>query len=75
MPLSAINMYLEELEARRYETRLMMADAATLPHMKHKQRKETLSQWMKAAKIDSTSKAKPASKARLNMMGIGVRHV
>jgi hypothetical protein len=75
MPVPAINAYLEKLQARIAETKLMMADAASVPHMKLSDRKTTLNNWMRTVNIHSPTKSKPASKARLKMMGIGVRYV
>lgn len=75
MPIPSINAYLEKLEVRFAEMKQMMADAASIPHMKEGDRKNTLNHWMKIMNVQSPTKAKPASPARLKMMGIGVRHV
>ena len=73
--MAAINAYLERLPARMAEYKLAMAEASTVPHMKKNDRKQTLDAWQKAANVFSPQKAKPASPARLKLMGIGVRFV
>lgn len=75
MPIAAINAYLERLPARQAELKLVMSDAVSTPHMKERDRAATLKGWMRAAKIDADANVKPASPARLKLMGIGVRHV
>ena len=75
MPITGINAYIEKLEARKAELKLLMADVVSLPHMKKHDRMSTVNGWMKLLNIFSQTQAKPASPARLKMMGIGVRHV
>lgn len=75
MPFAAIEAFLNKLEARKTEVKLMMADVEMLPSMKKSDRETTMNGWMKLLNIHSPSKAKVASPARLRLMGIGVRHV
>lgn len=75
MPFTAIDAYLNKLEARKTEVKLMTADVVMLPHIKKSQRESTLNGWMKLLNIHSQSKTKPASPARLRLMGVGVKYV
>lgn len=75
MPLASIEAYLQKLEARKTEVKLMMADVVSLPKMKKRDRENLVNGWMKYLNIHSQAKAKPASPGRLKLMGIGVRHV
>ena len=75
MPFASIEAYLSKLDVRMTEVKLMMADVVTLPNMKKSDRQATLNRWMKIVQIESNQRARPASKARLKMMGIGVRYV
>lgn len=75
MPFAAIEAYLNKLEARKTEVKLMMADVEMLPNMKKRDRESTVNGWMKLLSIHSQSKTKTASPARLQMMGIGVKRV
>lgn len=73
--MPVINAYLDKLETRFTESKMMLADVVTLPHMKSSQRNATVNKWMKTLNMHDPKAAKPASKARLKMMGIGVRYV
>jgi mannitol/fructose-specific phosphotransferase system IIA component len=75
MPLAAISAYLERLPARQAELKLLLSDAVSIPHMKENHREAAQSAWMRAAMIEADNSIKPASPARLKLMGIGVRHV
>ena len=75
MPFAGIEAYLNKLEVRKTEVKIMMADVVLLPNMKKRDREATINQWMKLLKIHSPNNTKVASPARLKMMGIGVRHV
>ena len=76
MPFAAIEAYLSRLDVRMAEVKVMMADVVSLPHMKKGDRSSTLNRWMKIVNIPQINEqATPASKARLKMMGIGVRYV
>jgi hypothetical protein len=75
MPFETINIYLEKLEARRIETKLMFADVISLPNMKNKDREGLVMSWMRTMDIQSPKETRTASPARLKMMGIGVRYV
>ena len=75
MPFASIEAYLVKLDVRMTEVKLMMADVVSLPHMKKGDRQTTLNRWMRLVKIESNQQARPASKARLKLMGIGVRYV
>lgn len=73
MPLASMEAYLNRLDARMAEVKLMMADVVNLPHMKKGDRQAALNQWMSILRMRGNRQARPASKARLKMMGIGVR--
>lgn len=75
MPFASIEAYLNKLEARKTEVKLMLADVVVLPHMKKNDRETTLNAWMTLLSIHSPNKTKVASPAHLRLMGIGVRHV
>lgn len=72
MPFTAIEQYLERLEARQAETSLLMADVTVLPYMKKGDQSMSIRQWMRKAKARQTQQARPASAAVLKLMGIGV---
>lgn len=74
MPVSAMEAYLARLETRKAEVKILLADVVSLPHMTKKKREATLKGWMKYLNFED-AKPKPASPARLRMMGIGVKHV
>jgi len=75
MPFASIEAYMSRLEVRMAEVKLMMADVVSLPNMKKNDRRSTLNRWMKIVKISSNEQVKPASRARLRLMGIGVSYV
>lgn len=75
MPIPTINAYLDSLNVRITENKQMLADAMSIPHMKEKHRRSTLNAWSKIVNNGAPQNKKPASSARLKMMGIGVRHV
>lgn len=75
MPMAAIEAYMNRLEIRKTEVRLMLADVTMLPNMKKNDRVSIVNNWMKLLEITNQAKAIPASPGRLKMMGIGVRHV
>lgn len=75
MPFVTINTYLEKIEARKTETKLMLADVILLPNMKNKDRAGLINNWMKYLDIQKQIETKPASPSILKMMGIGVKHV
>lgn len=75
MPLATVNTYLQKLEIRQTEMKLLMTDVVSLPTMKKRDRMNLVNGWMKLVNIRSTTtKLKPASLSRLKMIGIGVRH-
>jgi hypothetical protein len=74
MPIASINAYINKLEARKTEVKLMMADVVSLPKMKKNDRVSLVNSWMKLLNITSQAQAKPASPGRLKLMGIGVKH-
>lgn len=74
MPMNVLNSYLDHLDRRKAETKMMFGDVASLPHMKPNDRKSTVNGWMKMLNIANQT-VKSANPARLKMMGIGVRHV
>ena len=73
--MSTVQAYLQKLEVRQAETKLMLADAGSVPHMKARDRNKTINRWMKIVQIQTPVKAKKASPAKLKLMGIGVKHV
>jgi hypothetical protein len=73
MPMARLENYLEKLPARFSELQMLLADVVSLPHMKDEHRRATMNGWMRTLQVVTPFKAKPASKARLQMMGIGVR--
>lgn len=75
MPMEMLKGYMERLETRKTEERLMMADVVSLPHMKKRDRERTVNDWMRLLSIQNQVKPRRASPARLKMMGIGVKHV
>jgi hypothetical protein len=75
MPIASITAYLERLPARQAELKLLLSDTVSIPHMKENARKQTLSGWMRVAQVFYSENARPASAARLRLMGIGVGHV
>lgn len=75
MPMASIEAYLERLPARFAEMKLVFADVVSLPHMKDHQRSERLREWMREVEMFNPTMTKPASPARLRMMGVGVRYV
>lgn len=75
MPFAAIEAYLQRLPARQAELRLMVADAASIPHMKPEARRSVMRAWERIAEEFGGATARPASAGRLKLMGIGVRYV
>jgi hypothetical protein len=76
MPFATLNAYLEKIEVRKTETKLMLADVMSLPTMKKGDRVSLVNRWMKSLSVSSNlEETEPASPGRLKMMGIGVRHV
>lgn len=71
MPFTAIEQYLERLDARQAEMKLLLADAIALPYMKKGYQVMAMKRWMRAAKARD-GQARPASAAVLKLMGIGV---
>ncbi len=71
MPISAINAYLDSIPAILAEQRLVIADGATVPHLKNP--KPMLRAWERSAYGDL--KKHVASPAVLAVNGIGVKHV
>lgn len=75
MPFAAIRNYLERLPARQTETKLLLADVISFPHMKKGDRQTAMRQWMKIAQPRRETELRPASPAILKLMGIGVEYV
>lgn len=71
MPFSAMQQYLRTLETRKAETRLMLGEAASVPHMDE----EKHSAWAQSLKeyFESEPKAKLVSPQKLMKIGIKVR--
>lgn len=72
MPHSAIDLYMEKLEKHRAMLRLMMGEAAKLPHMEEDDRSEWAHE-IEEILNDGQRPAKVAPRAVLKMIGIGVR--
>jgi hypothetical protein len=75
MPVAAIEAYLDRLAANLAELKILMADANTLPYLSESARNERLRGWMKVVNQYYPAPARPATPARLKLMGIGIRHV
>ena len=75
MPIASINEYLDKLEVRMAEKKLMMADVGMLPHIKSGDRNTTLKRWMRTANIQALATARVATPGQLRMIGIGVEFV
>jgi hypothetical protein len=75
MPFTAISAYLERLPARQAETKMMMADVVSYPHMKALDRQSALRGWMKQANARQPEQRRPASPAALKLLGIGVTYM
>jgi len=75
MPMAGIEAYMNRLETRKVEVKLMLADVTMLPNMKKNDRVSIVNNWMKILEITNPARAIPASPGRLKMMGIGVKHV
>jgi hypothetical protein len=75
MPIKAIEAYLEKLEIRKTETKLMFADVISLPNMKKKDRVDLVGKWIRTLNINQPVQARPANPAILKLIGIGVRYV
>jgi hypothetical protein len=72
MPHSAIEGYMSQLEKNRAILRMMMGEAAKLPHMEDEGRREWAADVNE--KINGGSQRKQvAPRAVLKMIGIGVR--
>jgi hypothetical protein len=75
MPIASINVYMDQLQARMSEMKLLMADTTMIPHAKESDRRSALDLWRRTVRMKSHDKIRPASAARLKLMGIGVEHV
>ena len=70
MPLSAITAYIECIPAALAERRLIAADGASVPHLKHP--RQALMNWQKMA-YGEAARARKATPGELMLMGIGIR--
>lgn len=70
MPLAAISEYIENIPAALAERRLIAADGASVPHLKHP--RQALMSWQKTA-YGSAGRGRKATPGELMLMGIGVR--
>jgi len=73
MPMSAIGLYMERLPRHQATMRLMIGEAASVPHMEEGARRD----WAQDLQ-DLLNEGKPAasaSPAALKMAGIGVQFV
>ena len=75
MPMASLEIYLERLPLRFAELKMALADVVSLPHMKEISRRSTMSGWRRVLQMVSPMRSRPVSKARLKLMGIGVRIV
>lgn len=72
MPMSAIELYMAKIEKNRAIWRMMLGEAAKLPHLKEEDQHE----WAREIeeKIhDGKRPVKVASPVALKLMGIGIR--
>ena len=72
MPLSAIELYRKNLAKQQAITRLMLGEAASVPHMNEDARHERASEIQEILN-DGKRQSIPAPLAILKMVGIGVR--
>jgi hypothetical protein len=70
MPLAAITAYIECIPAVLAERRLIAADGATVPHLKHP--RQALAIWTKMA-YGEAARARKATPGELMLMGIGIK--
>lgn len=73
MPMASLERYMERLPARMAELKMALADVVSLPHMKKGDQRSTMNGWMRALQFATPVRSGPVSRARLKMMGIGVR--
>lgn len=72
MPISAIELYMGKLEKNRAIWRMMLGEAAKLPHLEEDDRRE----WAKEIEEklnDGKKPVKVVSRAALKIIGIGIR--
>mgnify|MGYP000964670546 CR=1 FL=1 len=72
--MSAIGLYMERLPRHQATVRLMIGEAASVPHMEESARIDW-TQDLKDLLNEGTKPAAPASPAALKMAGIGVQFV
>lgn len=72
MPFSALNLYMDELPKRVAEIKMMMGEAAKLPHMDEDARRE----WARSiSDVLHKKEPQPQSPAMLRKIGIGIQVV
>jgi len=71
MPHSAIELYMDRLKKQHAMLRLMMGEAAKVPHMDDDGRREWANEIEE--KLNGQRQSRPAPLAVLKMVGIGVR--
>lgn len=72
MPMSAIELYMAKIEKNRAIWRMMLGEAAKLPHLEEDDRRE----WAREIEEkvnDGKRPVKVASPVALKLMGIGIR--
>ena len=72
MPMSAIELYMAKIEKNRAIWRMMLGEAAKLPHLEEDDRRE----WAREIdeKVnDGKRRIKVVSPVALKLMGIGIR--
>jgi len=74
MPSTAIAAYLRRLPEHQAQLRLMLSDAASVPHMEKSARRRVLDRWQRQAHGGRLPAARPTPLA-LARMGIGVKRV
>lgn len=72
MPFSAIQAYLQQLPARQAELRLMIGDAASVPHWEKDTREGWVREMIEQTGRKSIGEAKVAAPAALALRGIRV---
>lgn len=74
MPLSAVNTYLQKLENRQAETKLLMVDVVSYPKLKKRDQTSLLAAWMKLAEVENKKPIQNVSAGKLKLIGIGVKY-
>lgn len=75
-PLAALEVLMARLPARQAEQKMVDADVISLPHLKKRDREARVGAWQRVLGAARGGGSAPvASRAKLKLMGIGVRRV